>query len=218
MTTDSVFLPVSLGEAIDKLTILDIKMENIKDGRRKDVELEYNLLLERLGPHVEEHTVLYNSMKKVNRLIWDYMDLLRDGNMNDQDYLTLCRKTVDYNDIRFRIKNKINYAAGSVLKEQKGYKINSVLIEVCGELDTNHFVAPVRYYSFLYDQVVILCAEHSPLRDAFNNDPTIVFRTHVASGDSAEFKTRFSFPKSDHSAEEILAIFGVDQKALDELL
>ena len=217
MTTDSVFLPVSLGEAIDKLTILDIKMENIKDGRRKDVELEYNLLLERLGPHVEEHTVLYNSMKKVNRLIWDYMDLLRDGNMNDQDYLTLCRKTVDYNDIRFRIKNKINYAAGSVLKEQKGYKINSVLIEVCGGLDTNNFVAPVRYYSFLYDQVVVLCDEPCGLRGAFKNDPTIVFLTEVPS-ESVEFKGHFSFPKSDHSAEEILAIFGVDQKALDELL
>lgn len=217
MTTDSVFLPVSLGEAIDKLTILDIKRENIKDGRRKDVELEYNLLLERLGPHVEQHGALYISMKKVNRLIWDYMDLLRDGNIDDQAYLALCRKTVDYNDIRFRIKNKINYAAQSALKEQKGYKINSVLIEICEGLDTTNFVGPIRYYSFLYDQVVILCAEHSPLRDAFKDDPTIIFRTGVTS-DSAEFKGRFSFPKSDHSAEEILAIFRVDQKALDELL
>ena len=217
MTTDSVFLPVSLGEAIDKLTILDIKRENIKDGRRKDVELEYNLLLERLGTHVERHGALYNSMKKVNRLIWTYMDLLRDGNMNDQDYLTLCRKTVDYNDIRFRIKNKINYAAQSALKEQKGYKINSVLIEICEALDTTNFVGPIRYYSFLYDEVVIQCGEHCGLRDAFKDDPTVIFRTGVAS-ESAQFKARFSFPKSEHSAEEILAIFRVDQKALEELL
>jgi hypothetical protein len=53
--------------------------------------------------------------------------------------------------------------------------------------------------------------------DAFKGDPTIIFRTGVASN-SAEFKAHFSFPKSDHSAEEILAIFHVDQKALDELL
>ena len=218
MTTDSVFLPVSLGEAIDKLTILEIKQENIKDRRRNDVELEYNLLLERLGPHVGQHGALYNSMKKVNRLIWDYMDLLRDGNMNDQDYLALCRKTVDYNDIRFRIKNKINYAAGSALKEQKGYKINSVLIEICEGPDTDNFVAPIRYYSFLYDQVIIQCGEHcGGLRDAFKDDPTIIFRIGVAS-ESAQFKARFSFPKGHHSVEEILAIFRVDQKALEELL
>jgi hypothetical protein len=217
MTTGSIFLPVSLGEAIDKMTILDIKRENIKDGRRNDVKLEYNLLLERLGPYVEEHRALYNSMKKVNRLIWDYMDLLRDGNMNDQGYLALCKRTIDYNDIRFRIKNKINYAAGSVLKEQKGYKVNSVLIEICEGLDTTNFVGPIRYYSFLYDEIVIQCGEHCGLRDAFKHDPTIIFRTGVAS-ESAQFKARFSFPKSHHLAEEILAIFRVDQKMLEELL
>jgi hypothetical protein len=217
MATDSVFLPVSLGEAIDKLTILDIKRDNIKDERRKDVELEYNLLLERLGAHVEQHGGLYNSMKKVNRLIWDYMDLLRDGCMDDQAYLALCRKTVEYNDIRFRIKNKINYAAQSVLKEQKGYKINSVLIEICGGLDTNNFVAPIRYYSFLYDQVVIQCDEHCGLRDVFKDDPTILFLTGLES-ESAQFKGCFSFPESHYSAEEILAIFRVDQKGLEELL
>lgn len=216
MNTGSVFLPVSLGEAIDKLTILDIKRENIKDGRLNDVQVEYNLLFERLGAHVEQHGALYNSMKKVNRLIWDYMDLLRDGEISDQAYLALCKKTIDYNDIRFRIKNKINYAAGSLLKEQKGYRINSILIEIADSSKTADFVAPIRYYSFLYDQVVIQCDEHCGLRDVFKNDPTIIFRT--GADDSAEFKGHFSFPKSDHSAEEILAIFRVDQKALEELL
>ena len=212
MSTGSVFLPVSLGEAIDKLTILDIKRENIKDGRLNDVQQEYNLLFERLSAHIEQHGTLYNSMKKVNRLIWDYMDLLRDGDMDDQDYLALCRKTVAYNDIRFRIKNKINYAAGSYLKEQKGYKINSVLIEI-GGLEINNFVAPIRYYSFLYDQVIIQCAEDCPLKGVFKGDPTIIFRTGAD-----EFKEHFSFPKSEYSVEEILAIFRLDQKALDELL
>lgn len=216
MNTGSVFLPVSLGEAIDKLTILDIKRENIKDGRLNDVQVEYNLLFERLGAHVEQHGALYNSMKKVNRLIWDYMDLLRDGEISDQAYLALCKKTIDYNDIRFRIKNKINYAAGSLLKEQKGYRINSILIEIADSSKTADFVAPIRYYSFLYDQVVIQCDEHCGLRDVFKNDPTIVFQTAIDK--SAEFKGHFSFPKSDHSAEEILAIFRVDQKALEELL
>ena len=45
-------LPVSLGEALDKLTILDIKREKIKDERLKDVEYEYGLLYEKLEDYI----------------------------------------------------------------------------------------------------------------------------------------------------------------------
>ena len=46
---DLMYLPVSLGEAMDKLTILDIKLDQIKDNRRIDVEKEYDLLYEKLN-------------------------------------------------------------------------------------------------------------------------------------------------------------------------
>lgn len=116
------YLPVSLGEAMDKLTILDIKLDQIKDNRRIDVKKEYDLLYEKLNHFLIKYNVLYQSMKKVNLMIWNMMDVLRDGNVDDEEYLKVCKECVEYNDIRFRVKNKINYASKSSLKEQKATK------------------------------------------------------------------------------------------------
>ena len=48
------YLPVSLGEAIDKITILDIKLEKIKDNRKNDVQKEYDLLFEKLNNFINK--------------------------------------------------------------------------------------------------------------------------------------------------------------------
>ena len=47
-----IYLPISLGEAIDKLTILDVKLENIVDSRRDNVKREYDLLYEKLEKYI----------------------------------------------------------------------------------------------------------------------------------------------------------------------
>ena len=111
MSDDAIYLPVSLGEAIDKLTILDIKLTRITDSRAADVKKEYDILYNALKPFVEQYVSLYTSMKKVNTLIWEFMDDLRDGVLEGDAYLKLCKKTIEFNDIRFRIKNKINGAS-----------------------------------------------------------------------------------------------------------
>ena len=84
------YLPVSLGEAIDKITILDIKLDKIKDNRKTDVQKEYDLLFEKLKNFITEYKLLYITMKKVNLLIWDMMDILRDGDINEELYLKIC--------------------------------------------------------------------------------------------------------------------------------
>ena len=110
-SNELLYLPVSLGEAIDKLTILDIKLDKILDNRKNDVKKEYDLLYEKLKDFIIKYENLYQTMKKVNLLIWDMMDILRDGNVNEEKYLKICKECVDYNDIRFRVKNKINYVS-----------------------------------------------------------------------------------------------------------
>ena len=75
---DNIYLPISLGEAIDKLTILHIKVDKIKDN--EFVKKEYDLLYEKLKEYFNE---FYISLKKINLIIWDQMDILRDGNLND---------------------------------------------------------------------------------------------------------------------------------------
>ena len=216
----SINLPVSLGEAIDKLTILDIKLARITDIRRADVLIEHTLLYEKLAPYVEQFRSLYESMKKINTLIWDLMDLLRDGTLEEKAYLSLCKKTIDYNDIRFRIKNKINTVSGSLLKEQKGYRVNSILIELHESLPSvDDFIMPVRYYSCLYDQVIILYNGGLPLREIFKDDPTILIKECLTpEEDDNLFKQRFQFPLYQYSLAEILTIFNVDERLMSEIL
>ena len=108
----SVCLPTSIGEAIDKLTILDLKLERISDASRKaDVQLEHDNLLNNseLNNFIQTHADLYTTMKKANAIIWDMMDVLRDGaiHVSSEEYLKTCRDCIEYNDIRFRIKNPI---------------------------------------------------------------------------------------------------------------
>lgn len=116
-----VYLPVSYGEALDKLTILEIKLEKIKDDRRLDVEKEYFQLHDVLKDLIIKTQEYYDKLKEVNLSIWIKQDIFRDShdiNLKQK----LCIEIIDENDDRFRIKNKINNILGSSLKEQKGYK------------------------------------------------------------------------------------------------
>ncbi len=100
------FLPVSLGEAIDKLSILHIKSENIIDERKLDIDKEYAAIYDILKHFIGPYTGLYESMLHTNRVIWGQMDVLRDGAISDIEYMKLCRECIAMNDVRFRIKIK----------------------------------------------------------------------------------------------------------------
>ena len=66
MNNNILFLPVSLGDAIDKLTILDIKYDKIKDNRRNEVKIEFDMLYEKLKDLVEKYSMYYKIMKQIN--------------------------------------------------------------------------------------------------------------------------------------------------------
>ncbi len=170
-------LPVSLGEAIDKLSILQIKRENITDERKLDVEKEYSALYEILKEFVVKYAELYESMLKTNRVIWKQMDVLRDGISSDSEYTKLCRECIITNDIRFRIKNKINLISNSELREQKSYKIKrfNIWIEVEGD-DLLQFIEPICKLSYIYDEVCIISSKDmSIIRNTFHYDNTIKY-------------------------------------------
>jgi RimJ/RimL family protein N-acetyltransferase len=116
-----VYLPVSYGEALDKLTILEIKLNKITDNRRLDVEKEYFQLYDVLKDLIAKTKEHYDKLKDVNLSIWIKQDIFRDTNNIDIKQ-KLCIEIIEENDERFRIKNKINTILNSSLKEQKGYK------------------------------------------------------------------------------------------------
>ena len=212
---DYIYLPVSLGEAIDKLTILDIKIDKIKDHRKIDVQTEYDLLYEKLKEFIIKYNDLYQSMKKVNLLIWDMMDILRDGNnVSGEEYLKICKECVEYNDIRFRVKNKINFLSNSSLKEQKSYKVTRLLININEHVENSEdFIRPIKYYSFFYDEIIIIYK--NPI-ECLKYDPTIIFKNEL--NESLELKKQFHFDKQLYSKDEILTIFELDDTLMNNIL
>ena len=215
---DILYLPVSLGEAIDKLTILDIKLDKIVDNRKIDVKKEYNLLYEKLRDFIIKYQNLYQSMKKVNLLIWDMMDILRDGNVDEEKYLRICKECVEYNDIRFRVKNKINYVSKSLLKEQKSYKINRLVIIINKELNNNEiFLNIIKYLSFIYDEIIIISDFNLDyLKKYFNYDITILFKSTVET-EIIDYKCRVVIEK-EYIEYELYKLFNITEKEINKII
>jgi hypothetical protein len=201
--TDLHYLPVSLGEAMDKLSILDIKLDKISDSRRDNVKIEYDMLYKQLQQDVKKYTLYYNIMKIVNTEIWDMMNSLRDAEEYNHDYMVLCRNCMIANDVRFRIKNKINYISNCSLKEQKGYKVMRILFDA-RNLSSSYedLIYPIRYYSFLYDQIDILTDKREIFEQHFSYDPTVtIIETELDA--SITYKKSFLLKGKDFSKEKL---------------
>jgi hypothetical protein len=150
-------LPVSIGEAIDKLTILDIKYQMIKDSRRDDCKKEYDMLLKDLSNYLKDNIYYYEILKYINLKIWKDQDIIRDLK-DDAKIGQLSIQILKDNDARFRIKKIINDTSKSELKEQKGYnKTRAAFIGHMGMGDFFNLNGAIRYISILYDEVILFC-------------------------------------------------------------
>ena len=123
-------IPISYGEAIDKLTILDIKKTKITNqDKLVKITVEFNLLVEALSElkkdNIEEFNNFYSKLKEVNMNLWEIEDQIRICEKNkkfDNEFLDLARSVYKLNDKRFDLKNKINLLFNSALAEQKHYE------------------------------------------------------------------------------------------------
>ena len=167
-------LPVSLGEGIDKLSILDIKCEKIKDNRKDNCLKEYNELYKILKPHVEELSYFYKILKEVNLTIWN----LQENIHNDSNLTDTYGKILVENDRRFRVKKKINNIINSTLKEEKGYNLKKCFCFFHQGLGDHMWCnGAVRYLATCYDEVTIVVKRNNEavVRSMYLDDPTITF-------------------------------------------
>jgi hypothetical protein len=172
---DILYLPVSYGEAIDKLTILDIKMNKINDSRKIDVEIEYNKINYELKNITKSISFYYNVLKIVNLLIWEDQDNFRYISKENEKN-KLCKKIIENNDARFRIKNKINFILNSFLKEQKGYDLKIAYINYDNINKTfKELNALIKYLSIFNDNVIVKClnSNYFFLKKYFSYDKSI---------------------------------------------
>lgn len=169
------YLPVSYGEAIDKLTILHIKMDKISDSRKYYVEIEFNKLNTELKNIIKTIQFYYDALKLINLQIWEDQDIFRYSN-DDIEKKDLCIKIIEYNDARFRIKNKINNILDSYLKEQKGYNPKRFEINYISESHNYKLLnSIIRYCSIFNDVVIVYCFPKNVdlLYSVFKNDKSI---------------------------------------------
>ena len=121
-------IDVSPGEVIDRLTILEIKLERIADPQKlRHVQGEYELLSQTLAAGIDRSTELESlraELKEVNTALWRIEDDIRDHERRQDfgaEFVVLARSVYRNNDRRVAIKLRINEHLGSVLVEEKSY-------------------------------------------------------------------------------------------------
>ena len=119
---------ISAGELLDKLSILEIKLNKIKNpSLLQEIEKEHNTINEAKNKNINssnEINVLYNDLKKINEQLWEIEDKIRlcEKNSDFKDkFIQLARDVYFKNDKRSKIKSEINKISGSNIQEVKQY-------------------------------------------------------------------------------------------------
>ena len=120
-------IPISWGELIDKITILEIKIERLSgETARANAAKELGLLRNVAAPVLTGETAaLVARLKALNETLWEIEDRIRDhersGNFGS-GFVELARAIYRHNDERGAVKRELNLALGSELIEEKSYK------------------------------------------------------------------------------------------------
>ena len=120
--------PVSLGELVDKISILHIKNKNIKDDEKlKLIREELKLLNNTLDDHIKKNDIqdFLDALIEINSKLWVIEDEIRDCERNkkfDEKFISLARSVYITNDKRSEIKLDINKKFGSKIVEVKSYE------------------------------------------------------------------------------------------------
>ena len=125
---NKIIVEVSIGELLDKISILEIKKEKIKDTEKlKFITNEHSILKEQLEKNVktdDKLNNLYQSLKEINSRLWVIEDDKRQCEKEKEfgeKFIKLSRDVHFLNDDRAKIKLEINNHTGSVIKEIKEY-------------------------------------------------------------------------------------------------
>ncbi len=119
-------IEVSNGEIVDKLTIIEIKLQHIQDpAKRKNLQAEYEVLNEAVAKIIDKKHAYYQELLQINRELWDIEDRIRDlerAQNFGESFIQTARAVYFTNDKRSDVKRRINELTGSNLIEEKSYK------------------------------------------------------------------------------------------------
>ena len=121
-------IPISCGEILEKISILEIKQKNIIDSNKlRNISLELEFLKKESEDIFKKENIkhLYKELKEVNEKLWQIEDLVRlkeKQKIFDEEFIDLARSVYITNDKRYEIKKTINGTLNSTIKEEKFYE------------------------------------------------------------------------------------------------
>lgn len=126
---DNMHVPVSPGEVLDKITILEIKSERMSDPEKvANVRRELALLQETWSNNIRDNETiqkLHAQLKEINEALWEIEDDIRDKERArefDKRFIELARAVYVTNDRRSQVKKELNLHLGSEIVEEKSYQ------------------------------------------------------------------------------------------------
>lgn len=154
-------IEISIGEALDRLSILELKMEKINDKKKlEEIQKDMNTLVEAQKYKIEGE-YYYKLLFYVNKEIWNLTDTIKQLDYTNDAFAKLSHDIFELNQSRFRLKNIINKIYESKINEQKSYKLTEIQFRINDSslLDPATLLNQLSYISLQYDILKISCSE-----------------------------------------------------------
>lgn len=171
---------ISVGEAIDKYSILEIKWKRIQDETKKiEINKEMDALHECLH-YIQQHIFYYQLLVHVNEKIWDMTDDIKSKTPLHSNFAEISHQIFEYNQKRFRIKKWFNLLCDSNIREQKSYSTTHCKIKIEKEETIFSKIPELNYLAIEYDTLSFDTPFVSTLQRIFNV-PTFLYDVDVKS-------------------------------------
>ena len=197
---------VSIGEVIDKLSILEIKYQKITDeNKRIEIQKEINALQE-CQEYKDEYEFFYKLLVYVNTQIWEITENVKQINIDNTHFAKLSNLIFEYNQKRFRIKNWFNLVTSSEIKEQKSYGLTECVIQIDCEETIYDKIAEINYLLLEYDLIIFHTSFIETIKQLFTI-PTYIFMTEKINTTNLNIKLcNFSIQEENKDIFEFIPI------------
>jgi hypothetical protein len=180
---------VSIGEIVDKYSILDLKTKYIKDETKL---IEINKEMKTLGESVDvkKYPYFYKLLLHINELIWLDTDIIKGLVFDSLDYSDIVKfaetsnRIFENNQKRFRLKSYFNILQQSNVKEQKSYNQTICFIKISNEEEIYNKIPELNYLFISYD-VVYICVDYAEIINKIFINPNIKFVSSLYPDDNS---------------------------------
>ena len=210
-------IEVSIGEAIDKLSILELKLKKINnEDKKKEIEKEIKVLDE-CYTYIKKYEILYKLLIYVNESIWDMTDTIKSISITDSKFPLISNQIFEFNQKRFRIKNWFNLLANSNIKEQKNYSLSNCNILIKDIEIFKQKIINIYLISLEYDSITVISNFNTQIKQLINNIPIINYIENLS---DKEDKIDIIF--DDYNIEQINFLdykieYGIDENETEWL-